>query len=131
MLLLFWRTAAAPAVVSGVPSRHAKRRRIEVQRRNGEIVSVENEYDLERILNEIAQEKTEKPKRSKKIKRALEQPKSAPDFRDHEMESLLAIMAEQANQRVTEAALKALVADMLLLRFQQEEEEIAMILLCS
>lgn len=115
---------------SGVPG--GRSRRIEVQRRNGEIISVDSEYDLQRILSEIVRERDEKPKpkRSKKVKRAFEQPKPTPDFRDNELSALLAIMAEQANQRVTEAALWALVTDMML-KQAQEEEEITIILLCS
>lgn len=126
MLLLFWRTAAAPttAAISGVPS---KRRRIEVQRRNGDIVSVDSEADLERILTEIAQQKAEKPKRSRKIKRAFEV-ESLPDPTWNDMGALFAIMAEQNSRMITEAALMALATDMLLQRAIDEEEAILLLL---
>lgn len=102
------------------------KRRYEVQRKNGQIISVETEADLERMLREIKAEAPKK-KRSRKIKRAFEV-ESLPDPTWNDMGALFAIMAEQNSRMITEAALMALATDMLLQRAIDEEEAILLLL---
>lgn len=126
MLIFFWQQGGTPPEPATPSGAYPARRRYEVQRKNGEIVSVDNEADLERILREIQSEP--KKKRSRKIKRAFEA-EPLKDFAWNDMGALLAIMAEQNSRRVTEATLMALAADMMLQRILQDEEEALVLLL--
>ena len=125
MLLLFWRSAGTPpAIPSGVPSRRT--RRIEVQRRNGEVITVSSEADLELALRQLTPEPV-KRKRSRKIGRAVEAA-PLPDLAPLEVSAVFAILAEQASQKISEARLFAILADMRMRQEQDEEEAILLLL---